>query len=69
VTVVLQVEGEISMLRQVLGSKVRRATELKRNLGITPFKEFQTDLKHGIDQIKGSQTLVLYCLQHNKTRI
>lgn len=51
-----KVEGEITMLRQVLGSKVRRATELKRNLGITPFKEFKHDLQEGINQIKGSTT-------------
>ena len=52
-------EGEITMLRQVLGSKVRRATELKRNLGITPFKEFKHDLQTGINQIKESTTYVL----------
>ncbi|XP_025092855.1 tumor protein D52-like isoform X5 [Pomacea canaliculata] len=51
-----KVEGEINMLRQVLGSKVRRATELKRNLGITPFKEFKQDLQSGIQQIKDSST-------------
>lgn len=49
------------MLRQVLGSKVRRATELKRNLGITPFKEFKQDLQSGIQQIKDSSTYVFFC--------
>ncbi|XP_070208777.1 tumor protein D54-like isoform X2 [Littorina saxatilis] len=49
-----KVEGEITMLRQVLGSKVRRATELKRNLGITPFKEFKHDMLEGINQVKES---------------
>lgn len=51
-----KVEGEITMLRQVLGSKVRRATELKRNLGITPFKEFKQDLQTGLKTIKDSTT-------------
>ena len=51
------------MLRQVLGSKVRRATELKRNLGITPFKEFKQDLQTGINQIKESTTYVLVAKQ------
>ncbi|KAK7480639.1 hypothetical protein BaRGS_00028111 [Batillaria attramentaria] len=54
-----KVEGEITMLRQVLGSKVRRATELKRNLGITPFKEFKQDLQSGLQTIKDSSTLAL----------
>ncbi|KAL8582853.1 hypothetical protein ACOMHN_042686 [Nucella lapillus] len=51
-----KIEGEIGMLRQVLGSKVRRANELKRNLGITPFREFKHDLQAGLSQIKESNT-------------
>ncbi|XP_076457043.1 uncharacterized protein LOC143291195 isoform X5 [Babylonia areolata] len=51
-----KIEGEIVMLRHVLGSKVRRANELKRNLGITPFKEFKHDLAMGLTQIKESNT-------------
>ncbi|CAL1547527.1 unnamed protein product [Lymnaea stagnalis] len=51
-----KVESEINMLRQVLGSKVRHATELKRKLGITPFQEFKQDLQSGIQQIKSSDS-------------
>ncbi|XP_059171051.1 tumor protein D54-like isoform X1 [Physella acuta] len=49
-----KVESEINMLRQVLGSKVRHASELKRRMGITPFQEFKQDLQSGIQQIKSS---------------
>lgn len=51
-----KVEGEIAMLRQVLGSKVRHATELKRQIGITPFQEFKQDLQTGFQQIKNSDS-------------
>ncbi|XP_076437815.1 tumor protein D54-like [Babylonia areolata] len=51
-----KVEGEITMLRQVLGTKVRRAGELKHFLGITPFQEFKHDLQTGINHIKESPT-------------
>ncbi|XP_005112969.2 tumor protein D52 [Aplysia californica] len=51
-----KVESEINMLRQVLGSKVRHATELKRKLGITPFQEFKQDLQSGIQQIRSSDS-------------
>lgn len=51
-----KVESEIHMLRQVLGSKVRHATELKRQMGITPFQEFKSDLSAGINQIKSSDS-------------
>lgn len=36
-------ESEIAMLRQGLGRKVRRAGELKRSLGISPFQEFKQE--------------------------
>ncbi|BFZ11060.1 hypothetical protein BsWGS_14098 [Bradybaena similaris] len=51
-----KVESEIVMLRQVLGSKVRHANELKRMLGITPFQEFKHDLQQGLEQIKNSES-------------
>ncbi|XP_041361468.1 tumor protein D54-like isoform X5 [Gigantopelta aegis] len=52
----LKVEQEISTLRQVLGAKVRTATELKRKLGITPFQELKSDLQTGIQQLKSSDS-------------
>uniref|UniRef100_A0A0B7ARZ2 Tumor protein D52 n=1 Tax=Arion vulgaris TaxID=1028688 RepID=A0A0B7ARZ2_9EUPU len=52
----LKVESEIAMLRQVLGSKVRHATELKRELGITPFQEFKHDFQQGLEHIKNSES-------------
>lgn len=55
-----QVESEITMLRQVLGSKVRHAAELKRKLGITPFQEFKQDLQQGIQHIKSSDSWVTH---------
>ncbi|XP_067666479.1 tumor protein D52-like isoform X2 [Haliotis asinina] len=52
----LKVEGEIATLKQVLGTKVRHASELKRKMGITPFQEFKTDVSTGIQQIKSSDS-------------
>ncbi|XP_021354412.1 tumor protein D54-like isoform X4 [Mizuhopecten yessoensis] len=52
------VEGEIATLRQVLGSKVRYASELKRKMGITPFQELKQDLHYGFKTIKESDTVV-----------
>ncbi|XP_062570384.1 tumor protein D54-like isoform X2 [Saccostrea cucullata] len=51
-----RVEGEITTLRQVLGSKVRYASELKRKMGITPFQEFKHDFSEGIKSIQQSET-------------
>ncbi|XP_055997058.1 tumor protein D54-like isoform X4 [Ostrea edulis] len=51
-----RVEGEISTLRQVLGSKVRYASELKRKIGITPFQELKHDFSEGIKSIQQSDT-------------
>jgi len=51
-----KVESEIHMLRQVLGSKVRHATELKRQLGITPFQELKSDITAGLNHIKASDS-------------
>lgn len=51
-----RVEGEITTLRQVLGSKVRYASELKRKMGITPFQELKHDFSEGIKSIQQSET-------------
>ncbi|XP_033726640.1 tumor protein D54-like isoform X6 [Pecten maximus] len=51
-----KVEGEITTLRQVLGSKVRYASELKRKMGITPFQELKQDIHYGFKTIKESDT-------------
>lgn len=41
-------------LRTVLGSKVRRQSELKRKLGISVWKEISEDMNHGIKSVKES---------------
>ncbi|KAK6168007.1 hypothetical protein SNE40_021918 [Patella caerulea] len=51
----IKVEGEIATLRQVLGTKVRYASELKRKMGITPFQEFKADMATSLEHIKGSE--------------
>lgn len=52
----VKVEGEITTLRQVLGSKVRYASELKKKLGITPLQEMKNDFQLGLKTIKDSST-------------
>ncbi|KAF5275660.1 hypothetical protein FQA39_LY06772 [Lamprigera yunnana] len=49
-----QVEDEIATLRTVLTSKMRRSAELKRNLGITVWKEISDDMNQGIKNVKES---------------
>jgi len=49
-----KLEEEILTLRQVLNSKVRHSTDLKKKLGITPMREFQADIKQGFQNIKES---------------
>jgi len=49
-----QVEDEIQTLRQVLNSKVRRAHELKRKLGVTVWGEFTQDMGHGMKTVRDS---------------
>ena len=49
-----QVEDEIATLRTVLASKMRRSSELKRNLGITVWKEISDDMNQGIKNVKES---------------
>ncbi|XP_050504177.1 uncharacterized protein F13E6.1 isoform X5 [Diabrotica virgifera virgifera] len=48
------IEDEISTLRTVLASKMRRSAELKRNLGITVWKEVTDDINQGIKNVKES---------------
>ncbi|CAG9863425.1 unnamed protein product [Phyllotreta striolata] len=48
------IEDEISTLRTVLASKMRRCAELKRNLGITVWKEVSEDINQGIKNVKES---------------
>jgi len=45
-------EEEINTLRQVLASKIKHATELKRKLGITVWKEFGENLGAGVKNIQ-----------------
>ncbi|XP_031344590.1 tumor protein D54 isoform X1 [Photinus pyralis] len=49
-----QVEDEIATLRTVLASKMKRSAELKRNLGITVWKEISDDMNQGIKNVKES---------------
>ncbi|CAD7078674.1 unnamed protein product [Hermetia illucens] len=50
-----RVEEEINTLRTVLASKVRHASDLKRKLGITVWKEITDDMNQGIKTVKESQ--------------
>jgi len=50
-----RVEEEISTLRTVLTSKVRHASELKRKLGITVWKEITDDVNQSFKNVKESQ--------------
>ncbi|CAN7999116.1 unnamed protein product [Ixodes hexagonus] len=49
-----RVEEEIQSLRTVLASKLARSQELKRNLGITVWKELKDDMEQGIKNIQDS---------------
>jgi len=49
-----RVEEEINTLRTVLASKTRHASDLKRKLGITVWKEVTDDLSTGIKNVKES---------------
>lgn len=48
------IEEDIATLRAVLSAKVRRSSELKRNLGITVWKELTEDVNQGIKNVKES---------------
>lgn len=49
-----RVEEEITTLRTVLQSKIRHASELKRKLGITVWKEITDDVSQGFKNVKES---------------
>ncbi|XP_034134251.1 tumor protein D52 isoform X5 [Drosophila guanche] len=49
-----RVEEEIITLRTVLASKTRHASDLKRKLGITVWKELTEDVNQGVKNIKES---------------
>ncbi|KFB50298.1 hypothetical protein ZHAS_00018418 [Anopheles sinensis] len=49
-----RVEEEITTLRTVLQSKMRHASELKRKLGITVWKEITDDVSQGLKNVKES---------------
>lgn len=54
-TIELQrVEEEINTLRTVLSSKIHHATELKRKLGVTVWKEIQDDVSSSIKNMRES---------------
>ncbi|KAK4289564.1 hypothetical protein Pmani_037477 [Petrolisthes manimaculis] len=50
-------EEEIQTLRQVLGSKVRTAQDLKRRLGVTVWREFTEDFNNSMKSVRESQTV------------
>jgi hypothetical protein len=52
----LQVEYEIQTMRQVLTSKLRKSSELKRKLGITAWGEFSNDISQGLRNVKETST-------------
>ncbi|KAL9913832.1 tumor protein D52 isoform X4 [Glossina fuscipes] len=49
-----RVEEEINTLRTVLASKTRHASDLKRKLGITVWKEITDDMNQGLKSVKES---------------
>lgn len=49
-----RVEEEIATLRTVLTSKVRHASELKRKLGITVWKEISDDMNQSLKTVRES---------------
>lgn len=50
-----RVEEEIATLRSVLTSKMRHASELKRKLGITVWKEISDDMNQSLKNVRESQ--------------
>ncbi|KAK8753294.1 hypothetical protein OTU49_003720 [Cherax quadricarinatus] len=52
----IKTEEEIQTLRQVLGSKVKHAQDLKRRLGITVWREFTEDFNNSMKTVRESQT-------------
>ncbi|XP_063699718.1 tumor protein D52 isoform X2 [Culicoides brevitarsis] len=50
----VRVEEEITTLRTVLQSKIRHASELKRKLGVTVWKEMSDDVSQSLKTVKES---------------
>lgn len=50
----IRVEEECATLRTVLSSKIHHATELKRKLGITVWKEMTDDMSSGLKNVRDS---------------
>lgn len=55
-----RIEEEITTLRTVLASKVRRQSELKRKLGISVWREISDDMNQGIKNVKESDVYVYW---------
>uniref|UniRef100_T1GQ37 Tumor protein D52 n=1 Tax=Megaselia scalaris TaxID=36166 RepID=T1GQ37_MEGSC len=49
-----RVEEEIETLRTVLASKTRHASDLKRKLGITVWRELTDDMNQGLKNVRES---------------
>lgn len=49
-----QIEEEIATLRAVLTAKMKISAELKRNLGITVWRELSDDVNQGLKNVKES---------------
>lgn len=49
-----QIEEELETLRCVINAKLRTASDLKRKLGISMWKEFTGDMNQGLKQVKES---------------
>ena len=58
-----RVEEEINTLRTVLASKARHASDLKRKLGITVWKEITDDMNQGLKNVKESS--VFQTVEHS----
>ncbi|GBL79866.1 Tumor protein D54 [Araneus ventricosus] len=56
-TELAKTEEEIATLRQVLSVKVKYAQDLKRKLGITPWKELKEDVEQSLRNIQETPTM------------
>ncbi|XP_042896993.1 tumor protein D54 isoform X2 [Parasteatoda tepidariorum] len=56
-TELAKTEEEIATLRQVLSAKVKHAQDLKRKLGITPWKELKEDVEQGLKNIQETSAM------------
>jgi len=50
-------EDEVETLRQVLQARLRHANELKRKLGLTPWKEIASDINAGWRTVRDSSAV------------